>query len=46
MKNKKKQAKVSKVLKKILNNIPITHKEWLDGYWKWRKKNDESRSAR
>jgi len=30
--------KVTKVSKKS-----TSHKEWLDGYWKWRKQQDENR---
>lgn len=30
--------KVTKV-----SNKPTSHKEWLKGYWKWRKQQDENR---
>tara|TARA_B100001057_G_C22546520_1_gene831716 strand:+ start:24 stop:161 length:138 start_codon:yes stop_codon:yes gene_type:complete len=36
-KNKKKKYKTK------VSNKPISHKEWLAGYWKWRKTQDETR---
>ncbi len=31
-----------KLYKKV-SNKPTSHKEWLAGYWKWRKTQDETR---
>lgn len=34
-----------KLYKKVtkVSNKPTSHKEWLAGYWKWRKTQDETR---
>ena len=31
-----------KLYKKV-SNKPTSHKDWLAGYWKWRKTQDETR---
>ena len=34
--------KKPKIYKKV-SNKPTSHKEWLKGYWKWQKQQDENR---